>query len=241
MAFSKYLLSLSSVLVLSACGYAVESSNQDITFLTPDAQDAKCFAYVDKLKYQVFPPQTLNIKKSYKDMEIICNAPGNRRVEMSVPAQLSKRALWGGPAGMAWDFASQSSHYYPSIIAIDFSQEILKPNALPRHNNSDIRQPETYDLEEFKASEPRLNSDKHIEEQPILLRGAGSVSEYYIEESTESVGEKSALQAVLEELSDSSEDVVQTIPTTEDILAEEVITSDDIPVNEAPIPLYAGE
>ncbi len=196
MSFCKYLLSLSSLLVLGSCGYAVESSNQNITFLTPDAQNAKCDVYVDKIKYQIYPPYTVNIKKSPKDMEITCNAPGNRKIEMSVPSQMSKRAMWGGPAGMAWDYASSSLYYYPSIIAIDFSNEVVKPNKLPHHNNSDIRQPETYDLEEFSASQPRLNSDKYKIELPVLLRG----EEIIEEDMPPASDEKSDLKSVINDL-----------------------------------------
>ncbi len=205
MPFPKYLLSLSSILILGSCGYALESSNQDITFLTPDAQNAKCYIYVDGLKYQVFPPYTVNIKKSPKDMEITCNAPGNRKIEMSVPAQISEQAMWGGPAGMAWDYASSSLFYYPSVIAIDFSHEIIKPNKLPQHNNSDIRQPETYDLEEFRPSQPRLNSDKHKVILPIILRGEG---DDFVEQ--ESGDEKSDLQSVISDLTgEASSEPVQ--------------------------------
>ncbi len=192
---------LSAVLTLGACAYSVESSSQDITFLTPNAQNAKCYVYVNKLKYQVFPPETLNIKKSSKDMEISCYAPGNREIKMIVPAKMSKRAIWGGPAGMAWDYASQSLYYYPSVIAIDFSHEELKPNALPSYNNSDIKQPEEYDLEEFRPSQPRMNYDKHKIDIPILRRGESIESVYSEEvEENQSSGGKSDLQSVLDNI-----------------------------------------
>ncbi len=253
MAFRRNLLLLSFVLLLGSCAYAVESSNQYITFLTPDAQDAKCYVYVDKLKYQVFPPQSINIKKSPKDMEITCNAPGNRMVETSVPAQMSKRAAWGGPAGMAWDYASNSLFYYPSVIAIDFSHEELKPNKLPRHNNSDIRQPESYDLEEFRPAQPRLNSDKEKINLPILRRGEDFSEEVLEEikktgESTESEqtavnsedtteesvpanstsDENSDFQSVIDGLTETT-----NLTETPALLAEEALA--------APVPLYAGE
>ena len=177
MSYSR-VLSFGLLFCLMGCAYATESSNQYITFETPGAQDAKCYAYVEKLKYQVFPPQTINIKKSMEDMEITCDAPGNRHVELTVPSQLSKRAIWGGPVGVAWDMASESLHHYPCVIAIDFSMEELKPNKLPQHNNSDIRQPESYDLEEFKSYQPRLNSDKHKISTPLIRRGQSLPEEY---------------------------------------------------------------
>ncbi|MBI1300368.1 MAG: hypothetical protein GC137_01790 [Alphaproteobacteria bacterium] len=170
--------------VVSACATIDESSNQFITFETIGAQDAKCHVYVDKLRYQVFPPQTINIKKSEKDMIVQCDAPGNRAVELTVPAMFSTRAVWGTPVGIAWDYATEALHHYPSLIAIDFTQTEIKPFDLPKHNNKDIRQPETYDLEEFNSSTPRLNSDKDKIITPIIRRGQEVPSEYqdeYIE------------------------------------------------------------
>ncbi len=206
MTFSKYSLPFCALLLLGACSYAVESSNQDVTFMTPKAQDAKCYVYIDKLKYQVFPPQTINIKKSKNEMKIVCDAPGNRHLEMFVPSSVSKRAFWGGPVGLAWDAASDSLFYYPSVIAIDFSHEEIKPNKLPQHNNSDIKQPEEYDLEEFRPSQPRLNSDRNKVNQPILRRGE-EYSDEYVGDAIESnsgidpvQGTKGDLQSVISDL-----------------------------------------
>lgn len=160
-AFSSRILLVASVLLLASCGYTFESSNQEITFLTPGAQNAYCDAYVEKLRYQINPPQTLNIHKSEKSMVLKCVAPGNRRVELEVPSKVSARAVWGSPAGMAWDYASKSLFQYPSVVAVDFSQVPVVPEAQPKHNASDIQSPEAHDLEEIKASVPRLNTDKN--------------------------------------------------------------------------------
>lgn len=149
-----------SAFFLGSCSYAVDSTFQDVTVLAPEAQDARCYIFIDKRKYQAYPPQTINVRKSAKDMVVECDAPGNRRVEMVVPARFSTRSIWGGPPGIAWDYASESLYYYPDVIAVDFSNEDLRPNGPPQHNNSDIRQPEEYDLEEFLPAEPILNSEK---------------------------------------------------------------------------------
>lgn len=166
-----YLSVLLSTLILGSCGYATESSNQDITFLSPDALDAKCYAYVNKIKYLVYPPQTVNIKKSSEDIRLVCNAPGNRYLELEIPAKVDAKVIWGTPVGVAWDYASQSLYSYPDVIALDFSQTELVPEALPKHNNPDIKQPEEYELEEFLPSEPRLNSDKSKVKLPLMRRG----------------------------------------------------------------------
>lgn len=177
--YALFLCSIVSVFALGACATAIDKTFQDITFLTPDAQDAKCYAYVDKLKYQIFPPQTVNIKKSNHEMKIVCHAPGNRMLEMYVPVKLSAKAIWGGPPGIAWDYASRSLHSFPSVIAIDFSKEALMANKKPQHNNSDIKQPEDYNLGEVSTSQPRLNSDRYKVEQPILRRGETSMDDEF--------------------------------------------------------------
>ncbi len=219
MAIHKISLPLCSLLILGACGYTTESSNQDIMFTTPNAQDARCHVYVDKLKYQVLPPQAINIKKSPNDMKITCDAPGNRHAKTQVSANLSKRAVWGGPAGVAWDYASQSLFYYPSVIAIDFSQEELRPNKLPQYNNSDIKQPEEYNLEEFRPSEPKLNSDRNKVEPIILRRGEGYPTEYIGDDMDTSVkGGKGDLESVIQGLTNSQE-----------------------PAISSPLPIYPGE
>lgn len=167
---TSHALTAISLLMLGGCGYAVESSNQDITFVTPGAENAYCDVYIDKRRYQVYPPQKVNMVKSSKDMEIECSAPGNREIKLTVPSKLSARSMWGGPPGMAWDYASSSLFYYPSVIAIDFSNEKLVPNDLPDHNSIDIDQPETHQLEEIKASTPLLNSDKDKISTPLIRR-----------------------------------------------------------------------
>ncbi|MCK5375125.1 MAG: hypothetical protein KAJ40_07565 [Alphaproteobacteria bacterium] len=188
-----HLVFLSSILVLGSCAYTTKASYQDITFLSPDGQDAQCFVYINKIKYQVWTPQTINVKKSSKPMKVSCNAPGNRDIEVEVHPRIETVALWGTPVGMAWDYASDSLYSYPDVIAIDFSQETIRPLPLPKHNNEDIRQPESYDLEEFLPNEPRLNSDKNNKTMLLLRRDKGSEIDGSRDESESSDDEDSLM------------------------------------------------
>lgn len=192
---------LSCVFFLGGCAYATQGNNQDVQFIAQDAENVKCSVYVDKLRYQVFPPQTLNIKKSTKDMIVQCQAPGNRAVEIQVPAKFSSRSLWGSPAGVAWDYASDSLYRYPSVIAVDFSQEVAKANELPSHYAYDIAGPDSYDLEEVGASVPRLNSDKNHVEFPLLERAG------VVEPVGEALSETRDLKILIEDLDTSEEGV----------------------------------
>jgi hypothetical protein len=200
---------LSCAFFVGSCAYATKASFQEITFLSPDARDAKCLVYASGVKYQVWPPQTVNIKKSDKPMRVLCHAPGNRDIEVEVPPRMETVAVWGTPVGMAWDYASQSLFSYPEVIAIDFSQESLKPFSLPKHNNQDIRQPESYDLEEFLPGDPRLNRDKNKKDTLLLRRGEGA-DEWADDEETEMPSE------------DEQSDAVEAVGEAEDVTTEVV-------------------
>lgn len=150
---------------LSACAYTTEKSHQTLTVRTPGAHDALCNVYVDGLRYKFFAPETRNIPKSKEDLRIDCMAPGNRRKEVFVKPIFANSAAWnvatGVVPGMMWDYASGALFSYPEEIEVNFTGAVATSQALPPQNNPDIKQPEDYDLEEFKPSQPRLNSDRY--------------------------------------------------------------------------------
>ena len=248
-----YSVMLTSVIALGSCGYTVNKSHQDVEFLTPGAEYAACDVYVDKLRYQVMPPQKINIMKSESDMEIKCVAPGNRMKTLTVPSKFSYRTVWGTPAGMAWDYASESMYYYPSVIAIDFSQEVNKPNPAPRHNSPDVVQPENYDLEEYLPGEPRLNSDRHKRQDPIRRRDDVQREWEEIEEKPIGVmsapvkDEKGNLKPVLQKTTPKVPEAnVTPLPEAalEDAVPKQSIPSSpsaSVPAASKPVPLFPGQ
>ena len=159
------LLIFSSALSLSACAYLIDTSIQKIEIETPGAHNAWCFVYVDDLKHKVTPPQIINIGKSRKDLQIDCEAPGNRKQSVTIPAKVTTTAVAnvtnGVIPGAAWDAASGALFRYPDKVSIDFTNIPPSTHLLPAHNRPDIKQPEEYDLEEFLPSTPRLNRDKY--------------------------------------------------------------------------------
>ncbi len=149
-------------LLLSGCAYLKNDTIQELTVLTPGAQNTLCFVYVDKLKYKFRPPQTQTIIRSNKDLIIDCLAPGNRRREVMIVPKISGAAyenVLNVGVGALWDKASSAAYSYPHTVEIDFTHMPLSAEPLPAHNNPDIRQPEDYRLEEFLPSTPRLNED----------------------------------------------------------------------------------
>lgn len=207
-----------TAVALTSCSYAVETSNQDVTFLTPGAENAQCDVYIKKLRYQVFPPQTLNIRKVPDDMIVKCIAPGNRVVDMEVPSSFSKRALWGGPAGMAWDYASESMHYYPSVIAVDFSKTVATPNPLPKYHAPDVMPSDAHRMEEISPSVPMLNSDRDKPATQLIRRESmqgqnldGTSQENpSAQEQENKSGDKGSLMSIIDRLNEG--EAAETLP-----------------------------
>ena len=180
-------LLFTTLIALGACSYTMDEHIQDLRIVTPGAHGAVCYAYVDKLKYKFRPPQTLNISKSDEDLIVDCLAPGNRRKEVVIKAQIEQsvyaNALTAG-AGAVWDYSSGAMFKYPDVVEVNFENMPSRAEDLPAQNKPDIKQPEEYVLEEFKPGSPRMNADRYQQESEILRRekpgaGDGSLSSGY--------------------------------------------------------------
>jgi len=203
----KKIIPLATLAVLSGCAYSVDSSVQDITLRTPGANNAVCNMYVDGVKYRVHPPQTTSIFRNEKDLVIDCLAPGNRRKKVVIEPTYAKSAAGNvvtAGAGLAWDYASGALYHYPDVVEISFIGIAEGPKLIPDQNNPDIRQPEDYILEEFRPSQPRMNSDKNVVPTEFLKRqrvnaNTSSVSDTnaFTENSSASMG-KGELQSVVD-------------------------------------------
>lgn len=216
----KPLLAL-SILTLGACAYAIDDSIQNVRIETPGAHNAACNVFVEGLKYKAKPPQTLNIFKSKDDLIVDCWAPGGRRKMMEIPAGIETSAAWNAVnagAGLPWDYASGALFRYPDVIEVDFTDVPVTDPPLPAQNSPDIRQPETYDLEEFSPGSPRMNEDRYAPPVEVLRRDglvSGSASSAVEYEDGSAFSEP-------EEMSGGKSDI-QSVPL------------------DAPIPLFPGE
>lgn len=170
----RYISLMFCLLLVTSCAYVKDGSIKPLTIKTPGAHDAICYAYVNGFRYRFKPPQTMNVGKSKEDLIVECHAPGNRQRTVVIEPTLSDSAkqniFTGVVPGMAWDSASGALYAYPDTVYVDFTNMPTSPEALPAQNNPDIRQPEEYDLEEFRSKQPRLNSDKYIQNSPIQER-----------------------------------------------------------------------
>lgn len=173
----KYRMSLIAVscLILSGCAYTQDGMSQKLTIETPGAENAKCHVTIDKLKYVFYPPEEQTVVKSGKPMEVACMAPGNRNKTVMVEAKTEGSTynnLFGpGIFGLGWDRASNAIFTYPSIVRVDFTDVPATTMPMPQHNNPDIMQPEEHRLEEFLATNPKMNRDKNRSDQTLLRKG----------------------------------------------------------------------
>ena len=173
---------LVSLLFLSSCAYVLDKQIQDITVLTPGAEDTVCYVYVEGLRYKVHPPETVNISKSNQDLIVDCLAPQNRRRKVVIEPALSDHEYLNATnagTGAVWDYAANAMFTYPDVIEVDFTSARTMPESMPAQNNPDIKQPEEYRLEEFRPGLPALNSDRGAEQTPILKRRRMVPSENY--------------------------------------------------------------
>lgn len=226
------LIFLSLAAMLSACAYVSEGSIQNVRVETPGAENAVCYVYVEKLRYRVHPPQTINIHKSKEDMEVDCLAPGNRRLKQTFTAAMTQgqegNIVTGVIPGMAWDYATAAMFHYPDVIAIDFTGIPITDEPLPAQNKSDIRQPEDYELEEFLPGRPRMNSDRY-EKEPELMRRERRTPQSTYNENYISTGQGSD-KGHLEPVSPAPQSSVDVNPA-----------GPQTPASGGPIPLYPGQ
>lgn len=191
----RHFFALAPLTVLVACAYAIDGSVQDVKFSTPGAYGAECSVYVEKVRYIVHPPQTINIFKSKGELEVDCMAPGNRRrkvfIEPSVEDSSAFNLAHGG-AGYAWDYASGALWRYPDVVEVDFTDAPTTGEELPAHNRPDIRAPEDHMLEEFSPGQPRMNADRYVQPVEILRRQKPAAAGYTPYEDAAAFSESSS-------------------------------------------------
>lgn len=175
-------LALITLLTLVSCAYATEGEIQKIEIVTKGAHDAMCIVNVKGLRYKVVPPRFVTVNKSSDDLIVECQAPGNRNRTVVIKPQTSSLLMVGNlPTGVIpgamWDYSSGAAYKYPDVIEIDFTGAPIVPEAMPAHNNPDVRQPETYLLEEFRPGVPRMNSDRNQLPTELIKRERGTSSE----------------------------------------------------------------
>ena len=143
MRYSIRFLTLSAALMLGACGTLAEGQTQDITLHTPGASQARC-TLDNGLRYPIETGQTIQIMRSFHDMEVDCYAVGNRHIKKTIspaPNPWSAANVTNYGAGVAYDAASMGLYTYPDVITVDFTGVNSAGYETPDYMNRDAQNP----------------------------------------------------------------------------------------------------
>ena len=114
-------IALSALLVLAACAKPdMHFQTQMVKVETPGAQNAKCYLHNQDYKYVAYTGQTIQITKSPNDMNVTCQAEGNRVVKQFIPIEKYN--------------IGYNAHTLPKVISVDFRGVEPKPYGLPDYH-----------------------------------------------------------------------------------------------------------
>ncbi len=153
------------LLTLSACATFIEGAQQQIEFETTGAENAICLVQTGAsgMKYQVRPPQTIWIKKSSDDMNVVCEAPGNRTATTHVESSTAGKTylnIFNLGFGAGYDGESGAMFKYPEKVVIDFTGVMPQAEALPAYHNLDGLDPKHEGtIEDLGPDQPAMKSD----------------------------------------------------------------------------------
>lgn len=166
-------LTLSSLLLLSACGTMIDGQMQDIRLDTPGAYEAECIMD-NGVRYHVQNGETIKIQRSHKPLELDCYGSGNRHVTKTVESKYNGWAAAnvanGVVPGAAYDHFSGGLYEYPSIIMVDFVGVPTSGFELPDYHNKDAPNPYKQSIESYAAGTPRIDEDTAYLKRGITKR-----------------------------------------------------------------------
>jgi len=170
--FKNTALLFSVIITLGGCSHALDKSYQMVRVETPGAVGARCYLEAEGIRYPVNTPGEVSVSRTKNDLNIDCLAPGNRRKTVVVPSRVSDTAYLNAANGIGiiWDATSGAMHEFPDIIQVSFLDVPVKDQRLPLHDAQELKRSSPRFLEEFKAGEPRLNSDRFRTVAPIKRR-----------------------------------------------------------------------
>jgi len=159
----KLLLSLFSLAALNGCASISAGQFQDITVVTPGAENAYCLLYTGVGVYKVNNGETIQITKSDEDMKAECYATDNRKLTMNVDLDAEDSGLLnianGVLPGLAYDHFSKALYKYPEVIVADFHNVPAK-GFEPAYHAKDRMSPKAAGITYYGPSVPVQEEDK---------------------------------------------------------------------------------
>lgn len=133
-----------SVVIMMLCGFTVGcasitgNNSQTVSIDTTDkgtpVTGAQCRLVNDKGTWYALTPNSVNVRKSAKDLTIVCEKdgldPGSTTVASSVNAKMFGNVIFGGGVGAVIDHAKGTAYDYPQNIPVEMgkSQNLGKMN-----------------------------------------------------------------------------------------------------------------
>ncbi len=162
---ARFLALLFVTFTLSACSSILSESTQDVTFVTPGANDSVCYVDNGDVTYRVWPPQTIKMSKRSADLEVRCLADGNREKTVVIdPGHNSvtlANALNGFIPGVFIDSQTGALYEYPNTVTVDFTEIASQTMPLPNYHKHLMANPDLFGMEEFRPGRSALIRDKY--------------------------------------------------------------------------------
>jgi len=160
---------LGATLLLGACGSVMSGQTQEVTLLTPGADNARCILD-NGIRYVIRTGEKLEIMRNEKDIVLDCYATGNRHRTLTIESGINGWAIGnvvtGVVPGVTFDHFSKGLYDYPDTITVDFSGMPMGFNG-PEYENPDAPAFSGQVNEVYGAQTGTLPSD--AAEQPYVL------------------------------------------------------------------------
>ncbi len=171
------------VLLLSACSSVLKGATQEVTLITPGAEDARCDVENSYFRYTINTPRTFRLERTPEPYKITCMAPGNRVKTIVIPAGYEDKAFLNASNGVipgaAVDAASGALFAYPEMIAVDFRGIRTHPSPLPDYQLMLKENPLIAGMEEFRPGVAAMQRDEQTVVQPMQRRQADSYGDAF--------------------------------------------------------------
>jgi hypothetical protein len=163
------------LLLLTGCSSVIFKPTQEMSIITPGADNAICYLERPGFRTRVWTPAIITITKSRGPMTIDCFASGNR--ERKVVVSPGGPELHDSHSGLRYtetvDDEMAALYRYPIQVAIDFTGVPPAKMPLPDYQKMFEENPDMVGMENFRPGVAALPSDRMAGGHELQLRGPG--------------------------------------------------------------------
>lgn len=159
---------------LTSCASVFGEATQEVTILTPGANDSVCQIDNGEVLYRTWPPQTLTVAKRPGDLVVRCLADGNREKTVVIDPQHVGTTLAnvfnGFAPGLFVDYQTGALFEYPNVITVDFTEIAARKMPPPAYHRHLEENPELFGMEEFRSGRAALIRDRYESDHVLKKR-----------------------------------------------------------------------